>query len=406
MKMNRTVKIIILTVLGISLAIGAGALMFYKSINVPMSNNTDNVNVNNSENKSNTEIKHKNILFVGDADGLSDTIFVVSYDPVNKKIDMLSIPRDTYYPRYGFNAPEEKKINAAYSEEKIDGLKKAVENIITVNIDNYVILSYDGFKKIVDAVGGVEVNIPFNMKYDDNESNPPLHIDLKKGTQVLDGEKALQYVRYRHGYAEGDLGRINAQQEFLKSFIDKVMSPSILPKLPSLAITLSRSLKTDLSISDITKYAYEFVKSKPASIDTRTLPGEGRYQGDTSYFFADAPKTAEIVAELFGSKNSALTASNSVYSPDNNYIKVEVLNGSGAPGIATKYADLLKSYGFDVVRIGNVSGIKYSTSHVYAGSDENKAKKVADILSIKSVESNVSSNSSADVIVILGKDKN
>lgn len=318
--LSRAAKIIILAVLSISLAIGAGALMFYKSTNVSVINNPNNVNVNNNNNKTDkesTDIKRKKILFVGDADGLSDTIFVASYDPVSTKISMLSIPRDTYYPRYGFNAPEEKKINAAYSEEKIDGLKKAVENLLGTNIDNYVILSYDGFKKIVDAVGGVEVNVPFNMKYDDNESKPPLHIDLKKGTQVLDGEKALQYVRYRHGYVEGDLGRINAQQDFLRSFINKILSPSILPKVPTLAITLSRSIKTDLSASDITYYAYEFVKNKPSTIDTKTLPGEGRYQGNVSYFFPDTSKIAETVDELFGSESST-TTQNSVYSSDNN----------------------------------------------------------------------------------------
>ncbi len=137
------------------------------------------------------------------------------------------------------------------------------------------------------------------MKYDDNSANPPLHIDLKKGRQVLDGEKAIQFIRYRHGYVDGDLGRIKAQHQFLEALLKKILQPSILPKMPSLAITISQYLKTDLSASEITQYAYQFIKDKPSTIDAIALPGEGGYEGNTSYFFVDSIKTQEIVKELF-----------------------------------------------------------------------------------------------------------
>ena len=404
--MKKTLKIIIFIVIGIILSVSVGTYIFYKNIHVPASHekDTSTVSRNESQNKEQA-IERKNILFVGsDENNLSDTIFVINYDAVNKKINILSIPRDTYYPRPGFNAPEEKKINAAFSEEKIDGLKNAVENLLNIKIDNYVILNYEGFKKIIDTIGGVEVDVPFNMKYDDNSANPPLHIDLKKGRQVLDGEKAIQFIRYRHGYVDGDLGRIKAQHQFLEALLKKILQPSILPKVPSLAITISQYLKTDLSASEITQYAYQFIKDKPSTIDAIALPGEGGYEGNTSYFFVDSIKTQEIVKELFIDEVSNSTISTTSLLENKN-IKIEILNGAGIPGLATKYAEILKNEGFNVVKIGNVVGMTFNSSRVYARTDEEKAKKVAKALFITNVEKDISPDVKVDVTVILGKDK-
>lgn len=405
--MKKTLKIIIFIVIGIILSVGVGTYIFYKNIHGPASHEKDTsaVNKNKSQNNKIENIKRKNILFVGsDENNLSDTILIINYDPLNKKINILSIPRDTYYPRPGFNAPEEKKINAAFSEEKIDGLKNAVENLLNIKIDNYVILNYEGFKKIIDTIGGVEVDVPFNMKYDDNSANPPLHINLKKGRQVLDGEKAIQFIRYRHGYVDGDLGRIKAQHQFLEALLKKILQPSILPKVPSLAITISQYLKTDLSASEITQYAYQFIKDKPSTIDAIALPGEGGYEGNTSYFFVDSIKTQEIVKELFIDEvsNSNISTTSSL---ENKNIKIEILNGAGIPGLATKYAEILKNEGFNVVKIGNVVGMTFNSSRVYARTDEEKAKKVAKALFITNVEKDISPDVKVDVTVILGKDK-
>ncbi|HHW56462.1 MAG TPA: LCP family protein [Clostridia bacterium] len=402
--MKKIFKIFLLILLGISLSIGIGVYMFYRSIHVPTSNEKNdvtNISTTEKENKDeNKKVQIRNILIVGsDENNLSDTLFVANYDPNNKRINILSIPRDTYYPRPGFNSPDEKKINATFSEEGIKGSKKAVENLLGIKIDNYIILDYEGFKKIIDTIGGVEIDVPFNMKYDDNRASPPLHIDLKKGRQVLNGEKAIQFVRYRHGYIDGDLGRIKAQHQFLEAVFKKMSQPAILPKLPSLAITVSKYLRTDLTASEITEYAYQFIKDKPTAINTLTLPGEGGYEGEVSYFFVDNSKVLDVVKEFLGESASFN------FDPQNEHIKVEVLNGAGIPGLATRYAELLKKQGFDVVKIGNVAGVNFSSSHVYARTEEEKAKKVAETLSIPSVEKDISSDAKVDVTVILGKDK-
>ena len=338
-----------------------------------------------------------------DEKDLSDTVFVVNYNPKNKTINILSIPRDTYYPRPGYNSPGDKKINAAFAEEGINGTKKAVENLLGINIDNYITLDYEGFKKVIDLIGGVEVDVPFDMKYDDNSANPPLHIDLKKGRQILDGEKAIQFVRYRHGYIDGDLGRIRAQHQFLEALFKKLTQPSTLPKLPSLAITVSKHIKTDLTATEIAEYAYQFIKDKPSTINFFTLPGEPDYKDGISYFFADNTKIPEIVAEFLGDTTTFPLDPSEI--EKNKAIKVEVLNGTNIAGLASKYAEILRKQGFDVIRIGNVRGTTFATSRVYVRTDEEKAKKVANALSIIYVEKDITPDSNVDVTVILGKDK-
>ncbi|MGB9780435.1 LCP family protein [Caldanaerobacter sp.] len=402
--MKKIAKIMGIVLLGIVLSVGIGVYIFYKNIHVPTAQENNLISSSNPTEKKDEDSSPKNILVVGsDENNLSDTLFVANYNPKNKTISIISIPRDTYYPRPGYNSPGDKKINAAFAEEGINGTKKAVENLLGINIDHYITLDYEGFKKVIDLIGGVEVDIPFDMKYDDNSSNPPLHINLKKGRQVLDGEKAIQFVRYRHGYIDGDLGRIKAQHQFLEALFKKLTQPSTLPKLPSLAIAVSKHLKTDLTATEIAQYAYQFVKDRPSSIRSFTLPGEPDYKDGVSYFFPDNTKIPEVVAEFLGDKTIFSFDSSEI--EKNKTIKVEVLNGTNTPGLASKYADMLRKQGFDVVRIGNITGTTFSTSRVYARSDEEKAKRVANALSIVHVEKDITPDSNVDVTVILGKDK-
>ncbi|ERM91492.1 LCP family protein [Caldanaerobacter subterraneus] len=402
--MKKIVKILTVIFLGIILSVGIGAYIFYKNIHVPAVQEENPIASLNNPEKKEEDLSSKNVLVVGsDENNLSDTLFIANYNPKNKTISILSIPRDTYYPRPGYNSPGDKKINAAFTEDGIEGTKKAVENLLGINIDHHIIIDYEGFKKVIDTIGGVEVDIPFDMKYDDNSANPPLHINLKKGRQVLDGEKAIQFVRYRHGYIDGDLGRIKAQHQFLEALFKKLIQPSTLPKLPSLAIAVSKHIKTDLTATEIAQYAYQFVKDKPSSIKSFTLPGEPDYKDGVSYFFADNTKIPEVVAEFLGDKTTFSFDPSEI--EKNKAIKVEVLNGTNIPGLASKHAETLRKQGFDVVRIGNVVGTTFSTSHVYARTDEEKAKKVANALSIICVEKDITPDSSVDVTVILGKDK-
>ena len=104
---------------------------------------------------------------------------------------------------------------------------KAVKDLLGIDLEYYVKVDlYNIVKEMVDIIGGVDIYVPMDMKYSDPVADPPLYIDLKKGYQTLDGDKALQFLRFRKGYADQDLGRIRAQQEFMKAAIEKALRPA------------------------------------------------------------------------------------------------------------------------------------------------------------------------------------
>ena len=128
-----------------------------------------------------------NFLLLGLADGNTDTIMVASYDTVNQKVDIISVPRDTYYARSGYKSYAYNKINSVYRTEGIVGIATAVSELLYgLPINYYVIVEYDDIRKIMDAIGGVYVDVPFRMKYDDPYADPPLHIDIPQGNVKID----------------------------------------------------------------------------------------------------------------------------------------------------------------------------------------------------------------------------
>ena len=185
-----------------------------------------------------------NILLMGTNGNLSDTIILASYDMKNQKVDLISIPRDTYFERAGHDSAAARKINAAYGSGKALGSATAVSQVLLgMPINYYAVVDYKGVANIVDSLGGVSVNVPFHLVYNDPYADPPLHIDIPEGQQVLNGEKAVQFIRYRHGYAEGDIGRVKAQQEFMKSAFAQALSY----KLPTVAATVVQNIDSDIT---------------------------------------------------------------------------------------------------------------------------------------------------------------
>src|SRR5690606_22221198 len=202
--------------------------------------------------------------------------------------------------RKGYDLAEQRKINAIYESHGAEGMKQAVSYIFhQVPIHHYVVLDYEGVKNIVDSLGGVEVVVPFDMKYQDLSANPPLRINLKAGRQVLNGDKALQFLRYRKGYIEGDLGRIKAQQEFLKSFAKKALSF----RLPVVIKNVYEYVETDISLFEALYYGTKLINIKSEDIEFSTLPGQAefrRYGGKLlSYFIFNPKGTEKLIEEIY-----------------------------------------------------------------------------------------------------------
>lgn len=314
--MKHFLKVFVIAIVCFSLMLGAAVYTYVKFFNPSEDNYTEvedplwNEKVAEEEpekelselEKAIEESKVINILLVGLEEKRSDTIMLVSFDRKSGDLDILSIPRDTYFYRSGYENPGDKKINAIYSSVGIKGSMKAVENILDIPVHNYVTVDYEAVENVVDIIGGVEVNVPFHMEYEDPYDNPPLKIDIPAGTQVLDGEHALQYLRFRHnndmttGYKDGDIGRIKAQQEFVKSAIKKSLSF----KLPVVVKETYSHIKTDLSLSDMLLLASDAVNFSTDKLETAILPGRAKIMENLSFYLHDPSQVEDYVKDIYG----------------------------------------------------------------------------------------------------------
>ena len=251
--------------------------------------------------------KRVNILLMGVNDGMTDTIMLGSYDMETKHVDVISIPRDTYYPREGANSPAQKKINSIYGAHKAVGTATAVSDVLKgMPINYYVVVDYKVVKKVVNAMGGVPMNIEFHMHYNDPYDKPPLKIDIPEGYQVLDGDTAVQFLRFRHSnsgsgypsYPEGDIGRIKAQQEFVKSAFRQAIGFS----LPKVVKTTIENVDSDLPLGMALKLAANAVGLSGEDIQTITIPGKSGTKDHLSYWFPDEDGIEEMLTEIYNPK--------------------------------------------------------------------------------------------------------
>lgn len=248
------------------------------------------------------------VLVVGTDDaGLNtDTILVASLDSKHNTASVMSIPRDTMS-----NVTRNvKKINAAYAVGakdgvgNIDNLKTEITYLIGFPVDNYVIIDLTAFEELIDALGGVTIDVPQDMDYDDPYQD--LHIHIKKGLQTLNGKDAIGFVRYRSGYVQGDLGRVKAQQLFIQALAEQVATPATVTKLPQLTSIILDNMDTDLTYGELAWFVKEAVSvDMSTNLHMFTLPGvaetvkpDGSYQA-LSYYLPYEDKILEIVNAYF-----------------------------------------------------------------------------------------------------------
>jgi LCP family protein required for cell wall assembly len=228
---------------------------------------------------------------VNEFEGLTDTIMLVSFDTKNKHVDLIWIPRDTYYYRGpGYVDGAHHKINAIYRKNPVN-TATAVSNILmNIPINYYVLLDYEGVANIVDSMSGVPMDIPFDMVYSDPLDKPPLHINLKKGEQILMGEEAVHFLRYRKGYPDADLGRIKAQQQFMKNAFKQCLSFD----LPKIADTAFDNITSDITLKTLLFLAGKAIGMTADDITTYMMPGWA--DPNPPYFIH--PRTKEIADML------------------------------------------------------------------------------------------------------------
>ena len=239
---------------------------------------------------------------VDDGNGGSDTIIFASLDAVNKRFYGVSIPRDTKAIVNG----KAYKINAAYKIGGMDLLARTVSDQFGVPVDFTIEIDLTGFSALIDAIGGVEFDVPLDMDYDDPAQNLEIHV--KAGLQNLDGETALKVVRFRHnndgsGYGNEDLGRIETQQRFLKTTAKKILSPSGVLKIDNFIQVFQRYVKTNLTVSNLAWLAREIFAIGPEHIQFSTLQGVWK----SPYIYPDPDAALYFINEYFNPYQEKLT---------------------------------------------------------------------------------------------------
>lgn len=244
--------------------------------------------------------KRVNVLLMGINQKLTDTIMLASYDMDTQRVDLISVPRDIYYPREGYPGPTYDKINAVYGSHGAVGTAEAVSDVLMgMPIHYYAVIGFEGVGKIVDALGGVPINIPMDMNYETHNENPPLIIHLKAGEQVLDSETAIKYLRFRKGYAEGDMGRVKAQQEFMKSAFKQAIGL----KLPKVADSVLKNVDSDLPLGMAVKLAWKGKNLSSSDLYTHTVPGEPVKMEGLWFYIADQEGIELMIREIYSIKS-------------------------------------------------------------------------------------------------------
>lgn len=336
---------------------------------------------------------------------LTDFIMIAKYNPKTGKVNALSIPRDTKVV-----GTVDNKINSAYAKGRdIQKLADKVKDVTGLTADHYVVFDTKAVRKIVDAIGGIPMEVPIDMDYDDNEQN--LHIKLKKGYQVLDGNKAEQFIRFRKnnddtGYPLGDVQRVEAQHKFIKAAVDQLLKPSTLLKLPDLISLGLESAKTDIALTEILGYLDDIKNFDKSNLIIKTLPGEGKYIGIVSYFVHDPDKTQELVNNMFVNDTFVETETvvNEPEKKDKKDITIEVLNGTSRNGLANSVAEKLKAEGYNVTKIGNYKTTSNIVTSVINRTDGNYASQIKKVIGIGKIKDEKESGSKVDVTLILGAD--
>jgi len=350
-----------------------------------------------------------NILALGlDDERLrSDTMMLISVDPEKHKVGVLQIPRDTRAVLAGRGTLE--KINGAYAYGVGDkqfpaNLRalKTVETLLEVPIHYTAVVDLDGFRKAIDSIGGVVVDIPQKMDYDDPEQGLSIHFE--PGRQNLNGKQALEFVRWRKnndgtGYPDGDLGRIRTQQQFMAAVMDQLLKPANINLLTGLA----KYVSTTMESSRILSLATQMVTLRRDAVEFATLPGTDAYMLDPqenrrlSYYVMDPQATRKLVDRLVRGIDPQAAAA----------VRVQIATTSPSDSSAAQLADRLTSQGFQVSTITLVDTPPAKTRIVDLKGNEDRSQLVGrSLVSMgHTVElvTVIDNQASADVRVILGR---
>jgi LCP family protein required for cell wall assembly len=329
-------------------------------------------------------------------DSRTDSIIFARVDPATKRVWLLSLPRDTKAEIPGYGVA---KLNKAYALGGAALTIDTVEQLLGVPVNHYMEVNVNGFKRIVEVLGGVWVDV--DVEIDDpkaaaaNPGHEGQHIQA--GYQKLTPAEALVYVRSR-AFPDADFTRMRHQQTFFKAIAKQSTAFANVFKLPRLVREVSRFTQTDMSVNQLVGIARRLRGATDKSVDTATLAGEWR----SPYIYTDEELKADLVRRMMAGRAFESTATAEAVPAD---VSVAVRNGSGVSGVATKAQSALVAEGYDVREVGNAKRSDYAKTLVIYQGDESAARAVAASLGQGEIVAGIGQYSfDADVLVVVGKD--
>ena len=362
-----------------------------------------------------------NVLVLGiDEFGLADVVLIGSFDRNTGDINLLHIPRDTFtqLPQERIDCMRQNvrwvpsdgimKINALRSlggrQFGAHYMKEQLGETLGIEFHYYVEVHLDAFREIVDLVGGVEIEVPRRMQYRDPYQN--LNIDIPAGVHLMDGRMAEHFVRYR-GYADADLGRIKAQQQFMIQLFRQTLRRETIMQDPiGIARTALRHVETDIGL-DLIRYIPYVRLLNPDRIFTYTLPGNERRIHGASYFVPDNERVPEVINRMFfgiSPEEELEDMTITVTVPPNPSLNaaISVLNGTRVGGIASTVADRLHMSGYQIAHIGPYAGSQEYRTRINVR-EEGMGEDLLDYFENAVIIVNAGMSADFDIVIIVGR---
>ena len=348
-------------------------------------------------------------LLLGSSQNMTDTIMIFKYNPKTQQAYLISIPRDTYTGYNKANATASDKINCLYLKGDPNRTLDAVNRITGLDLKYYIIVDTEALKTLVDTVGGVYFDVPIDMKYTDKKQD--LYIRLKAGYQLLDGDKAEQLLRFRHNsdgtsysleYGDNDTGRMKTQRNFLKAVMKQSLRPTNFLKIGEFIDIAQKYIKTNIPIDVMKQYIAPAVNFNVDNLETGTIPGANEKCNGVWVFITNKYRTQTYLNEM----DTKLSGIDEFSKEELSNIKVEILNGSGLSTNLTKVKTLLTEAGFTISKTGKTNSTTKTSIINKTEISENIIDSIQVLLETDEVSNSTSTESTADITIILGKDFN
>jgi len=341
---------------------------------------------------------------INSLEGLSDTMLLLRFDPANQKLIALSIPRDTRT----LVAGRLTKINEANAVGGPAIAAKSVSDLLGgIGIDRYVRINVLGVGKLVDALGGVTAYVPQDMHYQDETQH--LYINLKKGEQHLNGDQALQLLRFRYDQY-GDIGRIQRQQMLMRSLMEQTLKPATVAKLPQILAIIQSHIDTNLSVEELIALTGFAAKIDRAKVQMLMVPGDFNSNGqfETSYWLPNAAKITTLVSRYFGipapDYSSDVSTAGDGRSGETS-VRVALQDSTGQPEIAQAMLKSLGSSGYSNAFIDDPWSQPLAKTRIIAQQGNTEAAEaIHKVLGFGEVLTESTGNLESDITIRLGQD--